>query len=452
MNFSKLLCTVLCLTSAYTLSAQSKMTFTTSKSTGETLSLSFDAPTADQSNIWIDLNNNSIQEDNEGITAFGMDTLDYTITNQTITIYGNVTGFNCSSSKITDLNVSENPVLEKLICDYNNLESIDLSNNSALKVLWCDDNSLESLDVSNNPNLEILWCEFNSLEGLDVSNNSALKELLCGFNYSISELDITNNPNLEYLWCASNGISELNTSNNPLLKELFAFGNSLSSLDLSQNTALVEFNCEGNGLTELDLNNHSALEKLWCQNNQLNTLNIDNCNKIKTLICSNNQLTELDVTALDSLKHLNCEVNALTNLYAANGNNGYITEFNAVSNPDLTCIQVDDGFIPEVADGWEKDESAQWNNDSSNPCNGFVEIDEHAIGENTIHIYPNPTSDVLNIIGNDKIQKVELYNSTGELILTECVQQFSIAHLPAGFYVLRVYINNASFSKHVIKQ
>jgi len=72
-------------------------------------------------------------------------------------------------------------------------------------------------------------------------------------------------------------------------------------LDLSNNSALTELWCSGNQLTSLDLSNNTSLIKLYCQNNQLECLNIKN------------------------------------------GNNSIINNinFNALGNPILTCIEVD---------------------------------------------------------------------------------------------------------------
>ena len=79
--------------------------------------------------------------------------------------------------------------------------------------------------------------------------------------------------------------------------------NDLTSLDVSNNTALIELNCGLNQLTSLDLSNNTVLTSFWCYNNQL------------------------------------------TNLDVRNGNNTNLTDFHAMNNPNLTCINVDLSLI-----------------------------------------------------------------------------------------------------------
>jgi hypothetical protein len=69
---------------------------------------------------------------------------------------------------------------------------------------------------------------------------------------------------------------------------------------------------------------NAALEALWCQGNQLTILDVSDNTAIVRLECQDNQLTFLNV---------------------ANGSNinmNYSYLFNATSNPNLTCIEVDD--------------------------------------------------------------------------------------------------------------
>ena len=56
-----------------------------------------------------------------------------------------------SNIGLNNLNLSQNNLLETLICDLNPLTSLDVSNNTALTYLSCgSNNQLTSLDVSNN--------------------------------------------------------------------------------------------------------------------------------------------------------------------------------------------------------------------------------------------------------------------------------------------------------------
>ena len=145
-------------------------------------------------------------------------------------------------------------------------------------------------------------CSNNNLTSLDVSQNTALTELICRIN-QITSLDVSTNTALTYLRCNDNPLTSLDVSANTALTELHCFYNQLTSLDVSNNTALAYLLCGHNQLTSLDVSNNTALFSFFCNNN--------------------NQLTSLDVR---------------------NGNNTNMPYFNALDNPNLTCIDVDDVF------------------------------------------------------------------------------------------------------------
>ena len=109
-----------------------------------------------------------------------------------MTVYGNLTGFDCSQNDydITAIDVSKNTQLERLSCGSNNLTSLDVSKNTQLTKLYCGSNKLTTLDVSKNTQLERLSCYKNRLSSLDVSKNTQLKTLSCHGNaFTTAALD-----------------------------------------------------------------------------------------------------------------------------------------------------------------------------------------------------------------------------------------------------------------------
>lgn len=62
---------------------------------------------------------------------------------------------------MTALDVSNNPKLEDLSCDYNSLTLLDLSKNLELEILSCRKNGLTSLDLDANKKIgeKILYLE-----------------------------------------------------------------------------------------------------------------------------------------------------------------------------------------------------------------------------------------------------------------------------------------------------
>ena len=134
----------------------------------------------------------------------------YTADGTTMTVYGDLTGFSCSSNgaNLTALDPSHNTQLEILYCSNNQLSSLDVSNNTPLTYLGCSSNPLSSLDVSKNTQLEILDCYTNRLTSLDVSKNTQLKSLDC-YSNQLTTLDISKNTNtkLTKLYCHGNNLS-----------------------------------------------------------------------------------------------------------------------------------------------------------------------------------------------------------------------------------------------------
>lgn len=214
------------------LTAQSKITFTTSKSIGESVTLRINADHADYADVWIDLNDNGIKDSTEAVIK-PIGSVTYTIESQKINIYGKVTS---------------------LTCYGNSLTSLDASGNNYLTYLHCGDNKLTNLNLSNNDNLFILECCKNQLTNIDISKCSSLKVLKCNKN-QIASLDVSNNTNLMALSCSENEITSLNVSKNKKLVSLVCNNNKLKSLDVSKNRNLSLLRCQNNHLTSLNARN-----------------------------------------------------------------------------------------------------------------------------------------------------------------------------------------------------
>ncbi|MBQ4820918.1 leucine-rich repeat domain-containing protein [Aquimarina sp. MMG016] len=190
---------------------------------------------------------------------------------------------------VTTLNIANNSI--------NSLDGIE--DFTALGTLRCTNNSITTLDLSALTNLTFLWCNQNQLTALDISNNTALTFVNASQN-TINSFNGTGLNLLEVLYLWSNQLSSIDVSDMTALTELDMFGNLLTSLDVSNTTGLQEINLRGNSLTTLDLSNNTALIEVDVRNNDVMSLNIKN------------------------------------------GNNTNITSFTATSNPNLTCILVDD--------------------------------------------------------------------------------------------------------------
>ena len=116
----------------------------------------------------------------------------YTADTSTMTIYGDVTHFDCYSndSLLTNIDLSHNKDLVKLYCEENGLTDLDVSGCTSLTYLSCYENELTDLDVSGCTSLVELYCDANELTDLDVSGCTSLKIFyLCDNNFTTQALD-----------------------------------------------------------------------------------------------------------------------------------------------------------------------------------------------------------------------------------------------------------------------
>ena len=162
----------------------------------------------------------------------------YTAGSTTMTIYGDIIGFNCYGNGA-------------------NLTALDVSHNTQLTLLSCFSNRLSILDVSGCTQLTRLRCYSNRLTSLDVSHNTQLTELNCSEN-QLTTLDVSHNTQLTLLSCFSNQLSILDVSKNTQLTVLYCHRNQLSSLDISKNTKLKTLHCHGNNLST------QVLDDIFC--------------------------------------------------------------------------------------------------------------------------------------------------------------------------------------------
>jgi internalin-related protein len=223
----------------------------------------------------------------------------YTAGAGTMTVYGNVSKFNCNSNvaKITGLDASHNSELKSLLCYKNKLSSLDISKCGKLTELDCGINSLTSLNLSSCGELIELDCSSNSLTSLDVTRNTKLTDLSC-YDNKLTSIDVSKNTQLILFSCSINSITSLDVKNNTKLEEFFCHSNSLTSLDISSNTRLVRLNCSNNKIESLDLSNNMKLQFLFCFANSLTSLKFNPDSKLNSLYCYDNKFT---TAALDDI-------------------------------------------------------------------------------------------------------------------------------------------------------
>ncbi|WP_300668785.1 T9SS type A sorting domain-containing protein [Soonwooa sp.] len=87
----------------------------------------------------------------------------------------------------------------------------------------------------------------------------------------------------------------------------------------------------------------------------------------------------------------------------------------------------------------------------------FLEKEELAtqnISQNIFNIYPNPTSDVININSKEKIKTIEIYDATGKIMIStiNSNNQVDVRKLINGIYYIRISTDNNNFTSKFIKK
>lgn len=260
--------------------------------------------------------------------------------------------------EITELDLSNCPLLEVLHINQCSLSSLDITHCPELTSLTAGLNKLSSLDLSNNPKLQTLWIGSNSLSEIVLGEKNELSQLLVGGN-PMHSLDISGCPKLETLEISNTQIESIDVSGSPRLNKLLADYSNLSSISLKTCRELIEFSAinarltsldvsscpqltllqpYGNPIKELDLSNNHLLEKLYCYNCSLSSLDLSHNNMLKELQCGKNPITKLDISNLPLLEVLYCGELQITELDIKS--NYKLNMFNCSKNPSLKYIYI----------------------------------------------------------------------------------------------------------------
>jgi PKD repeat protein len=141
-----------------------------------------------------------------------------------------------------------------LDCGTNNLSNIDISNNTQLTSFTCSGNYLTSLDVSNNPNLYLISFGYNFISTIDLSANTALTDIYGEYG-QLTSITLPPGNVLTNIYLPGNQLTSIDVSANPNLAYIYVSGNNLTCLDLTSNPNLINVVCDDNDLTGLNLLN-----------------------------------------------------------------------------------------------------------------------------------------------------------------------------------------------------
>lgn len=263
------------------------ITLTTAKAIGETILLAIDG----EGDITID----GVEE----APQMGQfPSRRYTLTQQTVTICGDVTFLRANSVKLTSIILDKCDKLTELYCLGNELTALDLAGCPNLQTLWCNNNKLTSLDVSKSPKLEGLWCYNNLITDLNLSNSHNLSMLQCYWN-SLETLDLSKCTKLQHLECHHNKLSILDLSSCVEIEKILCDNNQLTSITLlAENPKLKVVTCHDNKLQKLVIGHAPSLEGIYCYNNQITEIGFHDTPLLMTVIFHNNQIKGEKMTQL----------------------------------------------------------------------------------------------------------------------------------------------------------
>lgn len=270
----------------------------------------------------------------------------------------------------------------------------------------------------------------------------------------------------ENVFVQGDKIIELNLVNNNLNGTLpVSIGNliDLQLLNIANNQISGAIPSEIGNLTELqtlfisdNLLNGSLPSTMWNLNN-LVTLNasnnqftgelpneISNLEDLRGFFIRNNSITgELDLSNNSSIVFCDVSSNDLSQLRINNGNNVNFFSFNALNNPNLTCIFVDD--IVYSTENWTDVDPTSTFVETDAECN-VLNVDNVTLTSKFL-IYPNPTNNSINILNNSNIdvRQITITNILGQIVKKAQSENYiDLSNLPNGTYLLKINLNNGS--------
>jgi hypothetical protein len=244
------------------------------------------------------------------------------------------------TGQLDSLNVSQNPLLLSLECDFNKLVQLDVSRNPLLQALSCSANPIEKLIFGETTRLTSLLAPHTNLTRLDLTPLPYLQSLKLSYG-KLAELDVTPLTQLTALDLYFNDLDTIDLSQNSQLTTLDIGANLLTVLDLSHNTHLSGLECRGElfeadriykneygrivvqrghgsrvrgFLSKLDLSYNSELRVLHCAQNRLNALDVSQNPLLEYLRFSNNKISAIDLRKNPFIYDIECNNNLLKEL------------------------------------------------------------------------------------------------------------------------------------------
>ncbi|WP_115878003.1 reprolysin-like metallopeptidase [Lutibacter oceani] len=269
--------------------------------------------------------------------------------------------------------------LIELVCFSTQITSLDLSNKSRLESIYLINNNINYLNLSNCTNLNKINVEANNLSEINVSNFELLEDLDIGGN-NINTINVSKNLNLKILSAKSTSIENIDVLNNKLLTHLSVGGSfkningisKISEIDVRNNSLLNDLSVSHTNITSLDITNNKLLENLSLANTNITSLDISNNPLLTHLDATNSDISILDISSNTKMKSLHLSHTKINEIDVSE--NLLLENFNAIQNPNLKCIKVNQNQLNNIPIGWNVDNNVSYSlNCSDNDNDGIID-------------------------------------------------------------------------------
>ncbi|MCB0375253.1 MAG: T9SS type A sorting domain-containing protein, partial [Sinomicrobium sp.] len=182
---------------------------------------------------------------------------------------------------------------------------------------------------------------------------------------------------------------------------------------------------------------------------------IEDFASLVNLRCDANLLTSLSVSSNSNLRRLYCQNNQLSGSVDLRGL-GSLLIFNAVNNPALSCVEVDDAAAAVAGTGiyanWAKDLGAMYSENCGGMMakSGTTKTDEDVItvASENMTVYPNPAKEKLYITlpPGKEIINVTIFTIQGERKAVAKSTVISVTQLAGGVYFVAIQTSDGRVS------
>ena len=134
--------------------------------------------------------------------------------------------------------------------------------------------SVRGFSISNSPRLKTFNCYRYNSKSLNLSNQPLLEKIVCSGNGTMEELNVSGCPKLAELNCSSNNLlKSINMEGCSAITKLYCYSCALTRLDVSHLPMLTTLDCspmDGDGLEKLYVSADQVIDKVTVNRNNNN--------------------------------------------------------------------------------------------------------------------------------------------------------------------------------------